>query len=84
MLMMRGIALIGGNYRRFWEDCETGFEAHRDGVCTACREMRQLQWREGLLGDEPGFVFLGEGFHGPIVGEEGDKPAVGIAGEHGA
>lgn len=45
---------------------------------------RALLWREGLLGNFPVGVFVGEGFHGPIVGEECGEPAVGIAGEGGA
>jgi hypothetical protein len=39
---------------------------------------------EGLVGDLPVFVFFGEGFQGPVVGEEGDEPVVGVAGEGGA
>ncbi len=37
-----------------------------------------------MLGDDPVGVFLGEGFHGPVVREKGCEPAVGIAGEDGA
>ena len=43
-----------------------------------------LHWWERLFGDFPVIVFLDEGFHGPVVGEEGGEPAVGIAGECGA
>ena len=44
----------------------------RDASGTACAGTAQLHGGKWLLGYDPIFVFLDEGFHGPIVREEGD------------
>ena len=44
----------------------------RDASGTDCAGTAQLPGRKRLLGYDPVFVFLDEGFHGPIVREEGD------------
>lgn len=47
-------------------------------------ETRQLSWGKWLFRDFPSFVFLDKSFHGPIVWEKSDEPAIGIAGKGGA
>lgn len=40
--------------------------------------------RKRLVGDDPVLVFIGEGFERPFAGQQGDEPAVRIAGKGGA